>query len=293
MSYMVAIPSYKRVETLKNNTLNMLNKQNVPIKNIIIFVANKKEESIYKHFLPQYKIVVGKKGLLSQLNFIRDYFREGEHIVRIDDDVEAIFQPIHSKTKFDNGKINRKQLNKTILIDLNHFIIEAFKIAVEKGFHLWGINQTSNPFFMTEGYSTDLRLIVGAFNGMINTHKKEYDYVISTPKNYMNDDIEKTIIYYKNDGGVLRFNDISMLTKFITNEGGIMNDLGNIDNRFKKVREQNKKFASYYKSYGKVIPNTKQKEVFRLYRNPHQKIKGEGIDGIDYEDIEPIERSIY
>jgi len=289
MSYVIAIPSYNRVETLKDNTLSMLRRQNVPADKIIIFVANKAEERIYKKELPRdmyNKIVVGRKGLFNQLKFIRNFFNEGEHIVRIDDDVDEIFQRIHSKKHFDSGKISRKQLNKTMIIDLNHFIIEAFKIAKEYGFHLWGINQTSNPYFMTEGYSTDLRIIVGAFNGTINTHNRSYDYTISNQKNYTSEDIEKTIIYYKNDGGVLRFNDISMITKFITTEGGIMADLGGLENRLKKIKEKNKKYAIHYKDYGKVIPNSKTREVFRLFRNPHIKIKGDGINGVDYEDIE-------
>ena len=47
MNYKIAIPSYKRTETLKNKTLKLLHKYNISPKNIYIFVANSKEKTNY------------------------------------------------------------------------------------------------------------------------------------------------------------------------------------------------------------------------------------------------------
>jgi cellulose synthase/poly-beta-1,6-N-acetylglucosamine synthase-like glycosyltransferase len=60
--YVIAIPSYKRVETLKEKTLATLAKYKISASKIYIFVANKEEEAAYKAGLEPdtyAKIVVG------------------------------------------------------------------------------------------------------------------------------------------------------------------------------------------------------------------------------------------
>ena len=47
--YVVAIPSYKRPQTLKNKTLKILQEHKIDPKRIDIFVADKEQESIYKN----------------------------------------------------------------------------------------------------------------------------------------------------------------------------------------------------------------------------------------------------
>jgi len=95
MCYTIIIPSYNRAECLRDMTLTMLKKQGIPKNNINIFVANKTEEKIYKETIPSNlynEIIVGRKGLLSQLKFINNYYPEGTHLVRFDDDIERIFK---------------------------------------------------------------------------------------------------------------------------------------------------------------------------------------------------------
>ena len=46
MDYKIAIPSYKRSETIKNKTLKLLNDYGIDKKRITIFVANKEEEKL-------------------------------------------------------------------------------------------------------------------------------------------------------------------------------------------------------------------------------------------------------
>ena len=47
MEYTIAIPSYKRPQTLQNKTLNLLKKHQIEPEKIIIFVANKQQENEY------------------------------------------------------------------------------------------------------------------------------------------------------------------------------------------------------------------------------------------------------
>ena len=50
LNYKIAIPSYKRHKTLKNKTLNLLNKYNIDTKIIYIFVADNEEKQIYEEY---------------------------------------------------------------------------------------------------------------------------------------------------------------------------------------------------------------------------------------------------
>ena len=257
--YKIVIPSYDRVETLKNKTLKMLERQGIDKKLIYIFVANDEEYKKYKSEFNDYNIVKGVIGLLQQIKFIENYFNEGDYLVRIEDDIESIFKKIHSKKDYPN-KITRKQLSETEEINLNQFIINGFRLLKEHKLNLFGINKTQNAFMMGDGYSTDLRLIEGCFNGFIN---KRYDLIVCNDDNYTLEDLERTIVYFKNDGGVLRFNDISYITMYKA-EGGISS---NIENRNLKINENTKKLNDIYSKYGNIKPNKRQNgEWFELNR---------------------------
>ena len=47
----IAIPSYKRSELLRDQTLRVLSEYNIPQNRIYVFVANKEEENIYLNVL--------------------------------------------------------------------------------------------------------------------------------------------------------------------------------------------------------------------------------------------------
>ena len=46
--YVIAIPSYKRHDTLKNKTMKLLERYKVPKKRVYIFVADNSEKNIYE-----------------------------------------------------------------------------------------------------------------------------------------------------------------------------------------------------------------------------------------------------
>ena len=51
MDYKIAIPSYKRAETIKKKTLKLLSNYNIDPERIKVFVADKKEYNEYKKSL--------------------------------------------------------------------------------------------------------------------------------------------------------------------------------------------------------------------------------------------------
>jgi len=260
---------------LKEQSLAMLKSNKIPSSIVYIFVANKEEEALYKDAIPKdlyNKIIVGVKGLLPQLKFIIKYYPEGKHLVRFDDDIESVFKKKH---KISEG-VSRRQMDETRLLNLDDFIKRAFETLRKENLTFWGINKTSNPFFMTDGYTTDLRVIVGNVNGWINSYDPSYDYVVSTAENYVGQDIENTLRRYITDGGIVRFNDVGFTAGKYMATGGIQDDIGGNKKRLQLIKKKNRMYKKVYGKYGEIVPNKNQGEVFRLIRNP-DRMKGEGI----------------
>ena len=98
--YKLIIPSFKRHKTLKEKTLNYLLQTNIPSKNIFIYVANEEEKIIYKDYLDSNTyadIVVGKRGIPQQRNYIQKTHKIGEHIFMLDDDLKSISTKVNNK----------------------------------------------------------------------------------------------------------------------------------------------------------------------------------------------------
>lgn len=253
--YVVAIPTYDRVNTLLQDSLPTLLRQGVSPKYIDIFVANNEQKKLYEESIPRSsynKMIVGVKGLDKQLLFIKDYYPQGKDIIIFHDDIASIFKKVSPQSV--------KEIN------LNKFFKYAFKTARKLKLTLWGVNRVSNPFFMTDGYTTDLRLIDGLFYGYINSNNPSYN--LRVKNNYTAEDIERAIRHYITDGGILRFNDYGYKTKWVA-EGGISSDLGGNEKRFKMVKEASNQLKKLYPEYGEIIPHKDQGVIFRLYKKPN------------------------
>lgn len=194
MDYIIAIPSYQRVDTLKNKTLQTLQLNNIDKEKIHIFVANEQEKNSYST-LPQDlygKIVVGVPGLKNQRNFIFNYFPENTLIVSIDDDIKSIKRLVNDKLE--------------IISNLDQLIQESFQECKRNGLHLWGVYPIANSFFMKaqKEKSLDTKFIIGHLFGIINS-----PFRISCD---LKQDYELSLYYSKLDGGVLRNNSVCCIT---------------------------------------------------------------------------------
>jgi len=204
---MIAIPSYNRSDVIERKTLTTLLKGGIDPKHIHIFVANQTEKKKYES-LPREKygeIIVGKLGITNQRKFIKNYFKEGTEVVSIDDDVEGIY-------KLSGDKL--------VEIKAKPFFESAFKRMKKEKKYMWGIYPVRNPFFMKQSVSTGLSFIIGALHGYIVRHDKDLE---PNKKAEGKEDYEQSILYYLKDGGVVRFNHVTIKTKFLA-KGGLGED---------------------------------------------------------------------
>lgn len=257
MDYVVAIPSYARAETLKEKTIALLERNKIPKEKIYIFVANKEEEKVYKEHLKDYKIVVGVKGLLEQRNFMTKYFKEGQKIVYMDDDIEDVYVK----------KSADKKVKKLEDLPLKSFFPVAFKTLEKENLYIWGVNPVLNAYFLYQSVSKDLRYIIGAFYGVINRHDKDILLKLQSEK----EDVERTLRYYKKDGGVLRFNFITIKTKFYA-PGGIAAEYGTKEKRLAESKGAVQRLLKEFPEYGTMKTRPSGIVEFVFKRNP--KLKG-------------------
>ena len=243
MNYIIVIPSYNRAELLNKKTLKVLNDYHISRNIIYVFVANQEEEEIYKKTLNKDfygHLIVGVKGLKNQRNFISSYFKEGNEILNLDDDIGGFKILKHklslksskklSKKSFEIKKgfntikrEKRKSYRKDYFLEtlgnLDIFIKSSFEILRKNKLYLWGIYPISNPYFMYPEITTDLKLIVGPCWGVINRHDNDLILTIDEKE-----DVERTLQYYTKDKGVVRFNNISVQTTYYKTPGGMQTD---------------------------------------------------------------------
>ena len=243
--YVICIPSYKRANFCKDKTLATLHKHKIDPRKIYVYVANKEDYDLYKKTLDKNeynKLIIGKKGLVPQRQFIMEQWSSGKHIVFFDDDIESIDLSLSPRFKGHN---------------LDYFIKTAFNECQKHNSFIWGVYPVFNPFFRKprSELSTQLNYIVGAFYGIINRPNLNAIQLTITKENGQKEDVERTIKYFINDGIVLRFNKIGFTTKYYGKEGG----LGKFEERLVPMKEACKKLEEKYFDYG------------------HTKIRGNGM----------------
>ena len=252
--YTIVIPSYKRQKILQEKTLTTLKKYKIPKESIYVFVANQEEYDIYKEFLDPSTyghLVVGVPGLAHVRNFISNYFPKGKKLVSCDDDIRGFIE-------FD-ATMKRKEKE---LVSLKKLIERGFKECKEKGANLWGLYPSANGFFMKDTVRYDLKFIIGNFFGYTNFKNERQLTVTSGPK----DDYERSLLFFKEDGVVVRLNFAAAKTSIYTTPGGLQDG-----KRLTRVRKDVQGLLKKYPEY--VVPNPRRKGPFPeiLLRNKTRK----------------------
>lgn len=152
--WVIVIPSYNRVETLKEKTLKVLQEYKIPASKIYVFVANEEQRQLYEEGLEKGSvghIIVGVKGLAEVRNFIFKYFPKGKKLVEMDDDIRGFLE-------YDaNAKRHEKPLK-----DFVGLCNRGFEECNKVGARLWGVYSVPNGFFMKPTVTTEFRFIIGS-----------------------------------------------------------------------------------------------------------------------------------
>ena len=208
--WIIAIPSYKRAETLRDKTLTVLQHYRIPAAKIHVFVANKAEYDTYKATLKPGSyghMHIAEPGMAAVRNYITRHFPVGKEIFNMDDDIRGFIE------YSDGAKRNEKPLKS-----LTGLIETGFAEARKTGFRLFGTYPIPNGFFMKPTVTTDLRYLPGGAWGIINPGP------ILTLTLDDKEDYLRTIMMYILDGGVIKFNGIAPLTVGYQGDGGMQEE---------------------------------------------------------------------
>jgi hypothetical protein len=205
--WVIAIPSYRRADTLRDKTLATLKGYKVDRDRIHVFVANKDEHAAYKATLDPTTyghMHIAEPGMAAVRNYITHFFPVGKPIFNIDDDIRGFIE-------YSEGT----KRNERPLRDLVGLITEGFREAKRSGYRLFGFYPVANGYFMKPGHTTDLRYIIGAVWGIINPGKI-LTVTIDDKEDYL-----RSVIMYVLDGGVLRFNNVAPVSAYYKEPGGM------------------------------------------------------------------------
>ena len=209
MNFRIAIPSCGRADFLLNKTLKYLENCNINFANVDVFLSKANEYDEYKKKLEKYPvnfIISHNDCINAQRNFIVQHYPAGQRLMGLDDDIQSLETKINSK----------KTQTVTDLIGLEQ---QAYELCNQYKFDLWGVSASCNPFYMKEDISFNLKFVIGCFYGWINSHKDKA--FILNNKLHTKEDYERTIKYYLEDGGVVRFKYLAPKTKIYLETGGI------------------------------------------------------------------------
>ncbi len=198
MSYIIAIPSYKRSIQLQNKTLTTLYNCNIPKQLINIFVIEEEYQEYLDTLNKDYynKLIVGNLGLVQQREFIQNYYPIGSKIISLDDDIEDV------------------DLSLTTYKCLDEFFEDAFATCEKEKAFIWSVYPVFNKFFREKRpeLSTCLTFLIGAFYGYIN--RNDTDLKLTLTREGNKEDVERSILYWLKDNKTLRFNKIGFKTKY-------------------------------------------------------------------------------
>lgn len=201
----VAIPTFRRPETLRDKTLATLARAGVDPAKITVWCSDPAEVDVYGRTLTPGtygRIEAGEEGVGPNRNRIIEA-NIGRRVLYCDDDLRAIDQ-----------RASAKRLKP--VTDLPALVDRAFEVSARAGARLWGVYPVHNPFYMAPKVTTDLRYIIGCLYG-VDVHGDECELVTMEDK----EDFERSIRCYLADGATVRLEFVAPETRYYVEPGGL------------------------------------------------------------------------
>lgn len=233
MNIKYAIASHMRYEMIQEQSLGFLKKHNIPMKDVYIFCSPESLEE-YKSLKKSWGVnLIRSEGRIKDVrNHIIKYFKSGQKIIELDDDVKDIVKMVPGRkvSSIDN---------------LSSFIEESFSMLCDnKG--LWGINANDNN---REGLSRGKDKygsysIINSFCGYVNDKR----ITLTVPEK---EDFDRCAQFVEMDIPILKRTGYGVQTNYWKNEGGIQaryKEKKRIQMQRKSAKLLMKKFPKYFYS---------------------------------------------
>ena len=215
----IAIPSYKRSDTISGKTLKFLKDSSYPAEQINIFVANYDEWDLYTKAIDRSmynEIIIGRLGLMEQRNFITEFYPEDEILIQMDDDVKNI----------------KSALPFLCIVQMG---IEGLE---HRTAGLFGILPIDDGRRFKNATTKHLTHILGAFF-IFRNHK---DIICSHTEK---EDMERSIMYFKRYGQVLRFQGAGVCTTYGKGTGGLQANVNRAINITDGITNMRNRYPEY------------------------------------------------
>ena len=214
--YFIAIRSYRRPEKIKQKTLRVLDMDDITKDKIYLFVAPDEIETYRQSVGDTYHILDGGDKGVSYCNMkIREYFPEGSYVIQMDDDINFILKLREKDDDSERVRANKRIEPKGLkMYNTEQLILYGKELIDKHNFNFWGTMPVVNDYFMKEGYSTDLKFCIGRVFGFYN-HKD----VVTVDD--CREDYERSILWYKRDGGIIRLSNVVVDADTYIGAGGL------------------------------------------------------------------------
>jgi len=247
MHLRLAIPTYKRSDSIASKTLKYLKQVGYPANLIYLFVVAE-EEQIYKERVPADlygQIVIGPVGLCAMRNRITDFFEENEIIIQMDDDVKGI-----------KSTLSFKDIFSILYLRLMH---------PDEPCGLSGVLPNDDTRRFKNASTTHLTHILGSFF-MCRNHK---DIQISHTEK---EDMERSILYFKKYGRVLRFQGAGVSTNYKGGTGGLQSQ-GRSERCASEIESLKVRFPNLVSEVEKI----KGRDLILNWRSSNEQEGGGGV----------------
>lgn len=223
MSYEIVVPSARRAETFSTKTLPLLERLGVKPNRITLVLPSQAELQEYAPAMgglervgrivvvdhePEHStledIGIRPHNLGVARNAVLSMFPAGTQVLQMDDDLSELLT-------CDGPKSLRP------ITDLDNVAEAAFDLAASMGLGMWGIYAVKNPFFMKDRAQVGLVYGVGCMFGITLRGDQEYERVVLDDK----EDFERSIRYAREEGGILRFDNLTVTTSYYKGSGGL------------------------------------------------------------------------
>ncbi|CAK0841990.1 unnamed protein product [Prorocentrum cordatum] len=162
--WVVAIPTFDRVQDIERRTLGLLQRAHIPSKRIFVF-ADPTQYARYEKQLRHLDVHIlpGERGVCGQRNLIMAHFAPGTRIVEMDDDIDGV--DVTTASDRDTQGATLARVPDTSVANV---IDHLWEVSAREGCSLWGLYGVRNPFFMSHTYTVGLAKSTAQVQGYVN-----------------------------------------------------------------------------------------------------------------------------